>query len=215
MKLYADLPGRRAAQIASDIFVVLWAVLWIWISRVVHDVAILLAKPGEILANAGAGFRGRMNQAGDAVGNLPLLDDRIASPFRNVAGIGTSIEDAGRQFIDAVTTFALVLQLVTALVPILSVTLIWLLLRGRFVLAARAAQRFIDEDADLDVFALRAITRQPMHRLAKISPDPAGAWRRGDIAVIRDLALLELRDNGLRPPSRGGGAIGAPAPAST
>ena len=53
---------------------------------------------------------------------------------------------------------------------------------------------------DLDLFALRALARQPMHRLAKISDDPAGAWRRGDPEVVRRLAVLELREVGLKPP---------------
>ena len=62
-------------------------------------------------------------------------------------------------------------------------------------------QRFIDESADLDLFALRALARQPMHLLARISPDPAGAWRRSDPGVVRELALLELRTVGLHPPT--------------
>ena len=44
------------------------------------------------------------------------------------------------------------------------------------------------------------MANQPMPRLAKISDDPAGAWRRGELDVIHALALLELRDSGLRPP---------------
>ena len=65
---------------------------------------------------------------------------------------------------------------------------------------ATAAQRFIDAEPDLDLFALRAMANQPMPRLAKVSDDPAGAWRRGDLDVIHALALLELKDSGLRPP---------------
>ena len=57
-----------------------------------------------------------------------------------------------------------------------------------------------DAAEDLDLFALRALSRQPMHRLARISDDPAGAWRRRDPAVVRRLAELELRTVGLKPP---------------
>jgi hypothetical protein len=66
---------------------------------------------------------------------------------------------------------------------------------------ATAGQRFIDRAPDLDLFAMRAMANQPMHRLARISPDPVRAWREGDAEVVRALALLELRDAGLRPPS--------------
>jgi hypothetical protein len=39
-----------------------------------------------------------------------------------------------------------------------------------------------------------------MHRLARLADDPVEAWQRGDREVVRALALLELRDAGLKPP---------------
>jgi hypothetical protein len=66
---------------------------------------------------------------------------------------------------------------------------------------ARAAQAFLDEGADLDLFALRAMATQPMHVLAAISPDPVGAWRAGDRSVIDRLAEVELRRSGLTLPA--------------
>jgi hypothetical protein len=94
----------------------------------------------------------------------------------------------------------LVLGLVVAAVPIALVVSLWLFLRVGFVRRASAAQRFVDASEDLDLFALRAMAHQPLSALARISDDPAGAWRRGDTVVIRELAGLELRDEGLRPP---------------
>jgi hypothetical protein len=70
----------------------------------------------------------------------------------------------------------------------------------RFAREATAAQRFVDSSADLDLFALRAMANQPMHRLARVSDDPVAAWRAGDPEVVRALALLELRDAGLAAP---------------
>ncbi len=84
--------------------------------------------------------------------------------------------------------------------PILLVVGIWLFVRIRFARRATAAQRFIDANEDLDLFALRAMARQPMHRLARISADPAGAWRAREPVTVRRLAELELRTSGLRPP---------------
>ena len=77
---------------------------------------------------------------------------------------------------------------------------VWLFVRGRFVRRASAAQHHIDGNPDLDLFALRAMANQPMTRLAAVHADPAGAWRAGDPRIIRELALLELKDVGLRPP---------------
>ena len=57
------------------------------------------------------------------------------------------------------------------------------------------------------------MSRQPLHRIARISDDPVGDWRAGDPEVIGALAALELRDTGLAPapagsPARGRGTIG-------
>lgn len=200
MRLYSDITGRRLAQVAADLGVVLWVWLWVRIAMRVHETTLLLAEPGRRLEEAGAGFRGRMTDAGDSVSGLPLLEDRIAAPFRSAAGVGADFETAGQDLVTAVERFALVLGLTTGLAPISLVAGTWLLLRLRFVRRASAAQRFIDADPDLDLFALRAMANQPMPRLAAISEDPAGAWRRGDRDVVRALAVLELKEAGLRPP---------------
>ncbi len=200
MKLYSDIPGRRAVQVATDVGILAWVVLWVRIAQRVYDATMALATPGRKLAGAGSSFRDTMNNAGNGVDNLPLLDDRVATPFRSAAGVGTEIEKAGTDLVSAVERMSLLLALTTALVPILIVGAIWLVLRYRFVRRASAAQRFIDAEPDLDLFALRAMANQPMPRLAKVSDDPAGAWRRGELDVIHALALLELRDSGLRPP---------------
>jgi len=88
-----------------------------------------------------------------------------------------------------------------AVIPILCVGVFFLPLRWRFVREATASARFIDAAEDLDLFALRALARQPMYVLAKISDDPAGAWRARDPEVVTALARLELRDAGLAVPA--------------
>ena len=206
MKLYADLPGRRTLQILADLGVLVWVCGWAWVGRLVHDATMTLATPGRQLESAGSGFREQMARAGESVRELPLVGDKVAEPFRRAGTAGTTLERAGTDLVSAVTHLANVLGWVTALVPILLVGLVWGLLRGRFVRRATAAQRFIDTAADLDLFALRAMARQPMRRLAAVSEDPTGAWRRGDAVVIRSLALLELRDSGLRPPAPAAGS---------
>lgn len=200
MKLYADLPGRRLVQILADLGLLAWIALWAWVGRKVHDVTMALAEPGRQLQGAGAGFRDKLTSAGDGLDDLPLLNDRIAGPFRSAAGAGTDIEKAGTDLVSAVERLSLLIGWTTALVPILIIAIWWALARGRFVRRASAAQRFIDADDDLDLFALRAMANQPMAALAKVSSDPSGAWRRGERDTIRALALLELKDSGLRPP---------------
>lgn len=200
MTFYADLPARRLVQVLSDLGVLAWCAVWVWLGRLVHSQVMGLAAPGRELTSAGAGFRTRMEGASDSVDGLPLLGDRVAVPFRAAAQTGADLESTGRNLVSAVEQLALLLGWTTALLPILLVGGAWLARRGRFVRRATAARRFIDADADLDLFALRAMSRQPMHRLARISDDPAGAWRRGEADTVRALAALELRDAGLRLP---------------
>jgi hypothetical protein len=203
MKLYADLPARRTVQILADVAMLTWICVWAWAGRLVHDQTMGLAAPGRRLQSAGSGFRQQLDSAGNAVRDVPLVGDSISAPFHQAGAAGTTIQQAGTDLVSAVTRLALLLGWVTALVPILTVGVVWLLLRGRFVRRATAAQRFVDSAADLDLFALRAMSNQPLQVLARVSDDPTGAWRRGDEPTIRSLALLELRDCGLRPPDAG------------
>lgn len=205
MKLYADLPARRFRQIVSDLLMVIWVVVWVMVARGVHSATMTLAAPGRILEDAGGSFRDRMLGAGDRVDGLPLLQDRLAVPFRDVSGVGTDIAAAGSGLVSAVERVALISALTTAAIPIIIVGSVWLALRWRWVRRATAAQRFIDSSADVDLFALRALARQPTTALAAISDDPAGAWRRGEARVIGDLARLELAATGLRFPQRSQG----------
>ena len=55
----------------------------------------------------------------------------------------------------------------TISLPVLFALLIWFPRRLSFIRRATAAQKFIDNAADLDLFALRAMANQPMHKLAR------------------------------------------------
>ncbi len=200
MKLYSDLPGRRTAQVTSDALTLVWVGVWVEVGRRVHDNIAQLRGTADQLTGAGTSFGGSMSGAAEQLARVPLLGDEVRRPFDGAALSAQQLAQAGRDMHSAVDRVAAVLGVTTALVPILLVVATWLALRVRFVRRASAAARFIDADADLDLFALRAMARQPMHRLAAISDDPAGAWRAGDADVVRRLALLELRSVGLRPP---------------
>lgn len=200
MKIYADLPARRVRQVVADLLVLVWTLVWAGVGVAVHDATMELTEPGHQLEGAGSGMREKLQDAGDSVAGLPVLGDRVADPFRDVSGAGTSIEGAGTDLVTAVERLATTLGWVTALTPILIVGAVWLALRLRFARRATSAQRHVDDAHDLDLFALRAMTNQPLARLTEICPDPAGAWRRGDPEVIHELAVLELADCGLRPP---------------
>src|SRR6266702_1897848 len=53
MKVYADTPGRRARQVATDVLVVAWLWFWIWLATKLYGVVLKLGVPGQKLAGAG------------------------------------------------------------------------------------------------------------------------------------------------------------------
>ncbi|MBW8731383.1 MAG: hypothetical protein JF622_10490 [Terrabacter sp.] len=200
MKLYADAPARRTRQLLFDVLMLLWIGLWVYAGRQVHDTVEQLRAPADSITSAGHSVNGALTGAGDQAGQLPLVGDQLKTWLTQAAGSGTTLQEAGTSMAHTVDTLALGVGIATAIVPVLLVLVVWLYVRVRFVRTATQSQRFIDAGEDLDLFALRAMATQPMRALARVSDDPAGAWRRQDRAVIRELALLELRDQGLRPP---------------
>lgn len=200
MKLYADAPLRRARQLTGDALLVLWVVTWVRVAQGVREATLSLARPGEEMVDAGNGLAERLRDAGRSVGEIPLVGNEVRAPFDGAGDAALRIAAAGTAQVEAVENLAFWLGLTIGAIPVLIALAVCLPLRWRFVREATAGARFIDNADDLDLFALRAMARQPMHRLARVSDDPAGAWRRGDEDVVRALAALELRDSGLAVP---------------
>lgn len=200
MKLYADTRAFRTRQIAADLWMVFWIVLWVWLGMKLYDVVMLLSVPGQRLADAGTGLESGLSDAGERVSGVPLVGENIRAPFDKASGAGTTLRTAGEAQVNAVDNLATFLGITIAVMPIVILLVLWLPARVRFIREAGAAQKFIDADSDLDLFALRALTRRPMTELAKVDEDPAGAWRNRDRVVVRALADLELRSTGLRAP---------------
>ena len=200
MKLYADSPTRRVRQMVGDALLLAWILIWIEVGKAVHGATMALARPGEEINEAGSGLADKLREASSVVGDTPLVGDQLQSPFDGAGDAADQIAGAGTSSVEAVEQLADWLGWTVGAIPVLILLVVYLPLRWRFVRTATAGRRFVDAAADLDLFALRALARQPMHRLGRISDDPAGAWRRGDPDVVRALAVLELKDLGLTPP---------------
>ena len=200
MKLYADTTARRTRQLLADVAMLVWLAVWAWAGRQVHDVVLRLRGPADSLQTAGTSVHDSLSGAGAEAGRIPVVGADLQRWLDGAAASGTRLRGAGESMASTIEALAMWLGWSTALVPILTVGALWLWLRARFVRRATSAQRFIDTREDLDLFALRAMVRQPLTALARVSPDPAGDWRRRDASAIRALAALELRDEGLRLP---------------
>jgi hypothetical protein len=197
MKWYADSLGRRTFQVVADVFLVCFIAVCVWLGKLVHDGIATLRGPADGLTSAGDSFRENMASAANTVGGVPLLGDGLKTPFDALSGSGQRLADAGTSAASAVDTAARVTGLLVAVAPIVLVLLVWAFFRVRFIRRATAASRIVGTPGSTELFALRALTRQPLRRLAPLGPDVAGRFRNGDPVVVDQLAALELQSCGV------------------
>ncbi|MFN7150710.1 MAG: hypothetical protein ACK4V6_14695 [Microthrixaceae bacterium] len=201
MKLYADTAGRRTRQIVTDLLFVIWVLSWIALGNSVHDGTAALADPGHRIDRSATSLGDSMTEAGDVLSGIPLVGNEAATPFDKASEASESLAAAGRAQVASVERLAFWLGLSIAGIPILMVAAFHVPRRVRFIRESTAGQRFIDSEADEELFAWRAMANQPLPKLVRISDDPVGAVRRGERDTIRQLAALEMRDVGLVPRS--------------
>lgn len=198
MRLYATAPLRRARQVAADLFVLGWIVLWVLIGRWVFALVMTLAAPAAPLRSAGGTLRDRMHDIAGRVTEIPLVGDELDGPFVGTAGVGDDLVAAGDRLESSVRTVAWVVSLLSAGTPILLVLLVWGLARWVWVRRAAALGPEVGDPESQELLALRALVRQDPRRLQELFPDPLAAYRSGDPAALRALADLELAEVGLR-----------------
>ncbi|MEO6942634.1 MAG: hypothetical protein ABI238_04255 [Terrimesophilobacter sp.] len=198
MKIYSDYPVRRALQIASDVLAITAVALGIWLGTIVTSAISVLAVVGRQLESAGAGFKGAMTDAGNALGHIPFVGTSIRVPFDAASGTGGMLEDAGNTTASFITTTAMIVGIVVAGVIVLAVCWWWLRRRIRFARRATEANRLARLEDGPDLLALRALVNGSRKDIAATSAHPVDAWRAGHRDVIVRLAELELRDAGVR-----------------
>lgn len=198
MKLYSDFGPRRSRQIAGDLIALALTAAWIWLGTTVYRLVSELAVYGQQMEDAGAGFRETMTEVGQTLGNIPLIGAGIRVPFDGASGAGGALEEAGQSQQDAVNQLALTLGIGIAVLPIAMILVLWLVPRIRFVRRAGRAKALVSAGAGIDLLALRALAGQKLTTLSAIDADAMAAWRRGDDAVMRKLAALELKSSGIR-----------------
>lgn len=201
MGIYAERRGRLVGQVVGDLFVLLWSLVWALVGVFVRQTVAVLAGPARETARTATRLAGNFTDAADQANKVPGLGDELRRPFDSASGTLDSLVASANRQVESIERLALIMGWVVFLIPVAVVVAFWLPRRVRFYRQARAAQVFIDGQPDLDLFALRAMARQPMHVLAAVSDDPVTAWRTGNRSVINRLAELELRQSGLQMPT--------------
>lgn len=209
MQPYAQHPALRAQQVAADVGVLAWTLLWVLVARVVHRAVLVLSEPGRAVEDLGSSIAGNMGSAAEVAGDVPLVGDELSAPFQALAEAGGSVRAAGQTAQDAVATLATVLALVLVVLPVGWLVVRWLPWRLRYAREAGAARRLLAGTPDLELLAARALATAPLPRLAGLPTGTGAAWRGGDPAAVRALAGVELARLGLRLPPADGPGSGA------
>lgn len=202
MQLYAFSPAHRTRQLAADLGVLAWLVLWVLVARVVHGAVLVLAAPGQAVEDLGRSVAGNMESAAGVAEDVPLVGGELSVPFAALSDAGGSVSGAGQAAQDAAGTLATVLAVVLVLLPVGWSLLRWLPWRLQWAREASAARTLLHGTPDLHVLASRALATAPLSQLAELPRGTGAAWQAGDPAAVRMLADLELRRLGLRPSAR-------------
>jgi hypothetical protein len=207
MRLYPASPARRAATLAGDLLVVLLLALFAWTGVKVHDGIAQLAGVGRGIEQSGRGIadtardatgavRNGFDQAGAAVGGLPVLGDDLKNALLQAGRSATRPVDSaadqqarrlvalGREQERQTYRLAKFVGWLTFLIPAL-LLLAWKLpARAGQIRRMSVAGRAL-RGAPEDVLAARAAFNLGYRALARHTPDPFG-----DLAAGRHAALL-------------------------
>lgn len=195
---YATTPGRLLWQLVSDIVVVSWTVIWVWVGAAVHSAVSTIAEFGYQVESGANGVAGNLDNAGNSADDVPLVGGALAGPLRGAGDAAREIAGAGQSLGVTAGWLAWLLALAVAAPPILALMMPWLFLRVRFFRRKWTAVTLASTWAGEQLLALRALANRPLPKLAAVSADPVGAWRDQDPIAIRGLAALELRASGIR-----------------
>jgi hypothetical protein len=194
---YATTPGRLAAQLFSDVAVVVWTVIWLLVGLAVYDAISTIAEAGSQVETGAHGIAGNLASAGSGAQHIPLLGEAVSTPLTAASQAALDIAGAGHSLDTTASWLAVLLAMAVIALPILVAVVPWLFLRLRFFRRKLAVTALAATPAGEQLLALRALTNRPPRELAAVGTDPVGGWRREDPFTIRALAALELRSAGV------------------
>ena len=199
---YSTRPGRLLAQLFSDFAVVLWTTIWLLVGLAVYDAISTIAEAGRQVESGAQGIAGNLASAGHGAQRIPLVGDTVSEPLTSASQAALDIAGAGHNLEITASWLAVLLAMAVAALPILVAVMPWLFLRIRFFRRKWVVTGLAATPAGQQLLALRALTNRSPLKLAALSADPVGAWRREDPVTIRALAALELRSAGITLPAR-------------
>lgn len=203
MRLYPDLPSRRAATLAGDALALTLLVLFALVGLAVHDAVAELSTAGRGLQDAGRSVEGTLARAADAVQRVPLVGGDVGSALRDAArGTGGEAVTLGVEAEQAALDLARLLGWAVFGLP--AVLLLARVVPGRVGQVRRltAAERVLrggEDPARLLLLAQRAAFGLPYEVLVRHTRDPFADLAAGRLEPLVDAALADAGLRALRP----------------
>jgi hypothetical protein len=195
---YSTKPLRLFVQLMSDIAVSVWTTTWVFVGLAVYSAISTIAVAGRQVETGSKGVADNLASAGHGAQQIPFVGDAVSKPLTAASEAALDIASAGHDLDTTASWLAVLLAMAVVAVPILIAVLPWLYLRLRFFRRKWVVTTLAATPAGEQLLALRALTNRPPAKLANLSADPVGAWRREDPETIHALAALELRSAGIR-----------------
>jgi hypothetical protein len=192
---YPSEPRQRRSTIVRDVLAVLALVFLAWLGRRVYRLVDDLRVVTEAVGGAGSSVQNGFGAAADAVSGTPVIGDDIAGALQSAgaASGGNVLELAGTGD-TAIHRLALLLGLLTFLIPALILLLLYVPMRvgqTRRLRSSRLLYRDEDNPERRRLLAMRAAMSLPADHLLKYSQDPIGDLVRGDHDALVAALLAE------------------------
>lgn len=201
MRLYAEVPARRARQLSADALVVVGIALAVRAGIGARRFVDHLAEPARAAEEAGLSVAGSAGRARAAAADVPLVGGLLQGPFDALREGGMSLAEAARAQQTFVDELGLWLAVLVAVLPIVALLAVHVPRRMRWIREASAVRRLAAASDGRDVLAARARATLPLARLAEVGSDP-------DALAADMLATFGIRP---RPPARGRPPRGGPS----
>ncbi|RWZ68069.1 hypothetical protein ELQ92_02110 [Labedella populi] len=200
MKLYSDFRRQRTGQILGDVIALVVLVAGILLAVTIHGTITALDTIGRNVQESGRGLSSTMSDVGDALSSTPLIGESIGGPFDAASSAADSLATAGENWQLGVHTLAAIVSWMIVAIVVAILALAWV--RPRLSSAVRRGRlaRLAASPNAVELLAFRALTEHEPRDVLAVDPAVIAAWRRGDPAVVRHLAALELRSAGVRLP---------------
>ena len=203
VKLYPEVADRRRERIARDVAVLLMLLFLVWIGRSVYQRIDSITVLATGVSSAGESVQTGFGAVAGAVESVPVIGDNLASALQSSGeATGGNVADLGAQGAEAIHRTALLIGLLTFLIPAILLVGLTLPDRVRGIRQMSLAGQFLEGERSPErdrILAMRAVFNLDVDHLLEYCADPVG-----DLIAGRHDQLIEalFADAGLAKPIR-------------